>query len=390
MGKKKKMRSKMTNLEIAKDNVAAAFREARKSRLTVKKENWRSETYDTYEKTMITMVTELEKIIGKTAKKLLPKYMDQRTWDRYFEKMAERHDQGTITAASIQKRVHALEAFRTFVGNTNVCGKDTEINIGDKEDRLDYLKNRGVVRTKEEITAMKPTKKDTKNVHDNINTKTENGKIARVINELQTECGARIKSVFKLEVRDIDFENRTITFRNDKNNFTRTVPMTEEARKILEERCRGKKDGALVFVMQSEDGKDMGIKDAVKTVQRYTNDAAKKAGVNREKRRFTTHSNRKHYAQNLYDTTRNLSKNQIEKMIGNYIKMQGTNREQLTEKLKNELDRINRYRIIKKVKKRDFSKEQLRRLFVSLHLGHSRIDIVKHYVNVDMRENRKL
>jgi integrase len=378
-----KGRSKMSNLEIAFDNISAAFREGEKAGITVEKDNWRDETYATYEKEMKTMVKDLANDLGVDSKRVLPKYMNGSTWDKYFEKLAQRHDEGTLSAGTIQKRVHALEAFRTMVNSTNVCGKDTKIRVGDKEERLDYLKDQGVVRTKDEITAIKPTKDETAAVHSNINTSTQSGKTSLEINKLQVECGGRIKSMFKLEVRDVDFKEKTITFRNDKNNYTRTVPMTVAAEKILTTACSGKKDGTPVFTLKDTKGNDMDLKNSVKTVQKYTNDAAKKAGVNRENRRYTTHSNRKQYAQNLYNQTRYMSNKDLEKAIGNYVKSQGSNREKVAARIKTELDRINAYRKSKGMDKKGFSHEQLRRMLVSLHLGHSRCDVVLHYIKPD-------
>ncbi|WP_423801817.1 tyrosine-type recombinase/integrase [Neobacillus sp. SAB-20_R2A] len=291
-----------------------------------------------------------------------------------------------------------MEAFRHFINNTDVCGKriktyvdgkevwikEKKIRVGNKEGRLEYLKFNGVVRSKDEITAAKPTQSEIDLVQFHMNTSTKNGQISLIISQLQNECGGRIKSLFKLEVRDVNFDKKTITFRNYKNNFTRTVPMTKEAERILSNACAGKKSGSPVFTLQYKNGDDMTIKDSVKTVQRYTINAAKAAGINREDRRFTTHSNRKFYAQELYNQTRYMSKSQLKKAIGDYVRLQGSNQDIIVERMKKELDRINTYRKMNGLKKKPFSHEQIRRLYVSLNLGHSRIDVVgRHYIIVD-------
>jgi integrase len=411
MGKKKKKQKettvkkqeskpkvKKTNLDTVLENVAAVFREAEKAGLGVKKKNMRKSTYESYQKSMVTMLNDLAKMEGSDFKRLLPRYMNGETWDKYFEHLAARYENGTLSAGQIQRRAHALESFRHFINNTDVCGKriktivdgkevlvkENKIRVGNKEDRLDYLKDRGVVRSKDEISASKPTHAEVDLVQFHMNTTTMSGQVSLIINQLQNECGGRIKSIFKLEVGDIDFDKKTITFRKDKNNFTRTVPMTKEAERILSVACAGKKTGSPVFTLKHKDGNDMNLKDAAKTVQRYTKEATKKAGINREDRRFTTHSNRKRYAQKMYDQTRYMSKAQLRKAIGDYVRLQGSNQEIIVERMKRELDRINAYRKINGLDKKTFSQEQMRRMLVSLHLGHSRIDVVaRNYINVD-------
>ena len=386
MGKKRKRTNKrggMSNLQISLDNVEAAFREGKKMGLTVVKETFREESYSSYEKTVKTMIRDLSKLPGVDEKRVLPKYMNGETWDRYFDHLEERYANGTLAASTISKRVHALEAFRQMVNGTNVCGKDSKIRVGDKYERLEGLKDRGVLRSKDNITAMKPSHDQVSLVHSNINTRTKNGQMALIVNQFQYGTGGRIKSVFKLEVRDIDFEKGRITFRNDKNNHTRVVPMTSGARDILKSAIAGKSAGSKVFGMKREDGREMAIGLKVKTIQTYTNAAAKRAGIYRDDRRYTTHSNRKGYAQNLYDSTRNMTKKELDKLIGDYTKSQGSNREQVVQRMKNELDRINTYRIKNGMDKKPFSQEQLRRMLVSLHLGHSRLDVVLSYISPD-------
>lgn len=411
MGKKKKkqnkkiqpinktnpVKTKRSYLDSAIENIKAVFTEAKKACLGVKKETMRDSTRDSYLSSMITMLNDMDKMEEIDSKRLLPRYMNGETWDKYFEHLTDRYERGTLSAGQIHRRVHALEAFRHFINNTDVCGKrikkmvdgqevwikEKKIRVGNKEERLDYLKFMGVYRSKDEITAIKATQKEVDLVQFHMNTTTKNGKVSLKVTQFQNECGGRIKSLFKLEVRDINFDKKTITFRNDKNNFTRTVPMTKEAEKILKDACSGKKPGSPVFTLQYSNGDDMSFVDAVKTVQRYTNNAAKAAGVNREDRRFTTHSNRKRYAQNLYDQTRYMNRSQLKKAIGNYVRLQGSNQEIIVARMKKELERINYYRKMKGLDNNGFSHEHLRRLIVSLHLGHSRCNIVLSYIKPD-------
>ena len=380
--KQNKQRSKMTNHQIAVDNLEACFREAEKSGLTVVKDKYRDDSYGDYKKTCRTMFNDLRDIYGENDKRLLPSHMNGKLWDDYFERLAVRYEEGTLTADTIEKRVHALEAFRTFFNNTNVAG-DKTVRIGNKQERLDHLKERGVLSSQDEVTAMKPSVAAVNAVHSNINTNTEAGQMSLVANQLQVETGSRIKALMKLQVQDVDFEKCTLRFPKDKNNFTRTVPLTQTAASLLKPLCEGKKDGAPIFALKDRNGHDMSLEKLVKTVQRYTNDAAKESGVNRENRRYTTHSNRKRYAQNLYGQTRMMTTQQLKTAIRNYVNMQGSNKEGIVERINRELDRINRYRLMNKQPKKGFTREQLRRMLVSLHLGHSRLDVLSRYVVFD-------
>jgi hypothetical protein len=93
--------------------------------------------------------------------------------------------------------------------------------------------------------------------------------------------------------------------------------------------------------------------------------------------RFNTHSNRKAFAQNLYDSTKNYTKHQIKGLMSDYIQEQGSNQDQIKERINRELERVNKYRIKNGLAKRSFTREELRILYVSLMLGHSRMSIVK-------------
>ncbi|PEY18918.1 hypothetical protein CN340_27295, partial [Bacillus anthracis] len=104
-----------------------------------------------------------------------------------------------------------------------------------------------------------------------------------------------------------------------------------------------------------------------------------------KKSRFNTHAFRKAYAQDLYNKLAEKSKSELKRYVADHLKIQGSNKEQIVNRLRNEMKRINKNNKFKK----NFSHEQLRRIVVSLALGHSRVDVVSRNYIVTDKENQK-
>ncbi|MEH7119509.1 hypothetical protein V7128_19140 [Neobacillus vireti] len=133
----------------------------------------------------------------------------------------------------------------------------------------------------------------------------------------------------------------------------------------------------------------MNKREASKYVQNIIRSVSTISGLRENNKRYTSHSTRRLFAQKLYDSTRYVSKKNLQKMIGEYINKQGSNKEGIINRIASEKNRLNYYRIKQGKEKVDFTWEQLRRLYVSLHLGHSRIDHIKRYINYDVPTKKK-
>ncbi len=322
-----------------------------------------------------------------------------RAWmiDKYIDHLVDRYEKGDYAGASVQKAVHAIEKARLIVKETKCLGKKNgkpiTIRTGLKDERLEMLLEKGVTRSKNDISARKSTMSQAdlvrSHLDDNLKFACEVGKNTNVtrnaenisnVVHFQQLLGSRITAAMKLKVEDIDFEKGFLTFHKDKNNFTRRVKMSEEAKTFLKGVIDGKSPGALVFEFRKKNGDTMSPKGASSLVQEQVKNAAMAAGLYTKESRYTTHSFRKAYAQNIYDSTRNMSKSQIRDLIAEHLAAQGSNKLQIKRRLKNEMKRINKNNTFKN----NFSHEQYRRLYCSLCLGHSRIDVVaRHYIVPD-------
>lgn len=325
-----------------------------------------------------------------------PKFWSGKILDTYFERRYDQFMKGEIQHSTIARELHALEAFRTAANETNVYGGE-KINIGNYQDRRENFKSIGAVVEKTEITAVKVDLATAQKVHQHIDTSTPNGKATQDINRLQSILGGRISATLRLTARDIklnDSKNSvTAKFIKDKNKFTRTVPVNNLSKndyQFVKNLVGNKTGGQKLFNMKDSNGNTMSDKRARQIVQEHTKKAAVKAGVYKDGQRFNTHSNRKGFAQATYDRTKYYSKARIYREISQYLDLQGSNREQIRGRLKNELKRINKYRTEHGKSKRSFSHEEARILHVSLLLGHSRMNVVKKNYIVTDKEKAKI
>ncbi|HDR8323990.1 TPA: site-specific integrase [Bacillus cereus] len=331
-----------------------------------------------------------------------PKVANPHFWkgkivDEYFDHLVNRYTKADISASEISKVAHAVEKIRVIVKETKCLGKKdgkpVTIRTGLKTERLEMLLECGVTRSKNELTGRKATYPEADLVRQHLgqnleylielgkNTNvTRNAATIENITYFQQLTGSRISAAIKIKVEDIDFQKGIVTFHKDKNSFTRRVKLNEEAKGFLSKLTEGKKPGAPLFEFFNKKGDTMSVKRAASLVQEQVKNAAKTAGLYSENARFTTHSFRKAYAQNIYDATRTMSKTEIKNLIAEHLSMQGSNKEIIKRRLKNEMKRINKNNKYKN----NFSHEQYRRLYVSLCLGHSRIDVVgRHYIVTD-------
>ncbi|MFC5602444.1 hypothetical protein [Sporosarcina koreensis] len=353
-----------------------------------------------------------QKITEKVIELGNEKYYNPKFWkgswmDEYVEESIDRYHADELSATRIEGMIHAVHAFASAVKEFKTFGKGTKkVRVGlkggvkQKEGQLNRLHEEGVIDSKDHVTSMKPKGDELERVKAAIpNTVRNYDSIIKALDS-QSHTGGRIKAELRLRVGDIDYVNKTKKYKKDKHGFNRRVQIKDEFLDFYREMERGKPKGAPLYPFFDRQGKQMDDDSASRHAQEILKIAVDKAGVNYEKviekqnrdgskrevtveMRFTSHSNRRGFAQGEYDKTRYWKKSKIIEAIGEYLNLQGSNKEKIIARIDNERDRLN-YRNIKYRKpKRDFTWEQLRMLYVALQLGHSRIDIGKRYVDTD-------
>lgn len=332
-----------------------------------------------------------------------PKHWKGEMVDYWFDKMVERYEKGEISADYIINSAHAFGKLQTYVKQYNVLGNELKhLRVGLKgsvdseQGRLYELHCKGIVKSCEDTTSIKiGSAQADKVLNDIISNLPKNNRNYEAIKNVlisQYDTGGRISAEVGLKVKHIDLEKLQKHYEKDKNNFNHRTPLTEASRSFYEKHIEGKNPDSNVYEFVDSQGRRMSNKRAVKEVQNAIKLASEKAGYTKYSKegklieRVTSHSLRRAYAQKLYDSTKNQTMAQIQAQISAYVNNQGSNKEGIVKRIENERYRLNYYRRKNGLPTRDFTHEELRRLLVSLHLGHSRIDIVAaRYITTDRK-----
>lgn len=338
--------------------------------------------------------------------------------DKFFEYREKQFWNGEITADTFKKDIHAIEMFRQAANTTSAFG-DKKIRIGNHDERRNYYKERGTYTSNREITASKVNLEQVSVVHNQLEKnykekqkivlvgdsknqkraeiRAHNAEVAYHVNKFQSIFATRVTATLNTVAKNITFDEKTNSIfakqEKDKNDFTRTVVernLSQEDFDYVKNLVGNKTGGQSIFELKDNEGKTMNPLDARKEINKLTKEAAKECGMYRKDARFNTHSNRKAAAQAMYDQTKRYSKSKIQSMITDYLSHQGSNAEQIRARLKKELRRVNKYRLENGLPKRSFTREELRVLYVSLLLGHSRQSVVKRNYIITDKERAKM
>lgn len=328
-----------------------------------------------------------------------PKFWKGAWVDGWFDKLADRYDGSDVSASYVLGSAHAFGKLQELVNDHGVWkGAGVEkVRVGLKgsieseEGRLHTLYCRGIGMSQDEVTSIKAKQSDYDKLMDHLDKVIKpthrNYDSVRNVLTAQRHTGGRITAEVNLKAGDI--QGGWKRYDKDKNTFSRNVPIqSEDAKKFYDGLTTGKSAGSPMFPILGKDGKQMEKRDAGKYVQDLVRKVSAVAGLREDDKRYTTHSTRRLYAQDLYGSTRYTSKEELKKKIAEYVNKQGSNREGIIERIKKEKIRLNYYRIKKRLPQKGFTWEQMRRLYVSLHLGHSRIDHVKRYIEYDVKTKK--
>ena len=313
--------------------------------------------------------------------------------DQWFDQLIDRAKSGVMTNGYVVGSAHAFGKLQELVNHEGAHRKIEKVRVGLKgsiesgQGRLHQLHKEGISSGNDQPTSMKPKGDELEKIIDKIPDSPNKTTIVNVL-RAQYHTGGRITAEVGLKVGDIDFDRSTKFYDKDKQEFSRRTFISEQQKDFYKSLTAGKPAGSPVFVIRDQSGKQMDKESAVKHVQNVVREASQKAGLticNNGKvvSRYTTHSSRRGYAQSFYDRTRHWSTEKLKKETAKYLNAQGSNKEKIIERIQNEKERLNWYRLKNGLPMKDFSWEQRRRLLVALHLGHSRIDHIKRYIEPD-------
>lgn len=324
-----------------------------------------------------------------------PKFWKSEWVDKHFNWLYDRFDgngEKPVSGGYIENTTHAFGKLQELVRDRGVwknAGVE-KIRVGfkgsieSKTGRLYENYCRGAIQSNDEKTSMKATDKEYKKIVDAIDTVIlKNDRNYQTIKNAiisQGFTGGRITAEINLKAGDIDLEKMTKFYDKDKNHFSRRVPLEVHQKLFYAKLTLDKAEGSPLFPLYDKDGKQMSKEDASKYMQNTYKKISEKAGlIERDEKgkvtsRYTSHSTRRVFAQRLYDSTKYMKKEAIWDKIQEYVNLQGSNKEGILRRIHNEKVRLNYYRLKNNLPMKDFTWEQMRRLYCMLQLGHSRTD----------------
>lgn len=312
----------------------------------------------------------LEKTHGISIDRSKPRhayeYMEQKTID---------FKNGKGSAYTLRKIPHALHAFQEASGLSKVFNH--KCKIGDKREMLGALNEQGIERKSSDSNRLIATKEDYNKVMNAMSQSRSMYKTYSMnIHEAQRQLGLRVHEGVKMQVRDIDFKNGIVRVVG-KGGLERFVEVKDKQYLVkLKSFCLGKKGGAEVFRVQNKKGDPPSRERREQIVKEAIEKAAGIAGVNRDGKKYSSHSARNGYAQQGVNDLKKLSKRQLEAIHEKMCRENKKVAQKSKEALKNIRSKIKNPQ---KQKEREFTKRELVLYIVSCWIGHFRLDVMRYY-----------
>lgn len=283
----------------------------------------------------------------------------------------------TASAFSMRRFAHALHALREGSQATGVFkGK---LKVGDKRELLGMMNDAGIERKASESRSLMANHDEWDKVHQKIeNSRSNNAKTIANIHKIQRYLGYRISETIDAKVSDFTFNSDgSMTARiKGKGGLVRYVTTTEkEIINTVVECIDGKKMGAPVFQIKDQRGNDLSKKDAATRAKQQIRESAKQAKVDRDGKKYTSHSGRKAFAQSQMNGYARMSNTALKREIARRC----SSDKNLKRKYDTVMKNIRAHIKEENRSSRHLSHSELSALLVSFDLGHGRLDIVRYY-----------
>lgn len=375
-------------LEASLKKVDDVFGQMHAKRITISetKDGWGDNTATTYGNMVKSLVTEVH---GRFGVADLGKITESQVKDVIMDRASGFYKGDTKESYNVKTLVSAVKAFNKGAVETNVL-KGKDVNFGDMDSIRQELKESNFIRHSKSSSIIRANPDQCEKVLSNIQNQGYNTSIRELaynVSKVSYETGGRISGVLKIRPQDVDFKNNTVTFHKDKGGLTRTVKISPDTTKMLQELSVGKKDSQMIFGAKKKDGTFKSVTETRKAVERVVKDAGeefktkekvqvkdqdgKRKTVEVEKR-FTPHAFRKGAAVNrakeYYDRLGSKT------AIKNYVK-ERSNDPKIAGKLEVYRKFINKDR----KRPRALTREEYAIFFTSVDLGHYRADVIHNY-----------
>lgn len=324
-----------------KSNKALRFRNAH---------TFRPGTRDTYVNTVKSYANWVYRNFGKTdAHFLRPVHAET-----CIREMLERAKRGELQISSVMVMIHALTKYQEELR----LQQKYRARIINKTKMLALVKETGLKRSPSCSTKGGAFSTSTviKLIQLLRNSSSEQANISAEVLEFQWQTGSRISAVFRVHVKDVDFESGRVTFYHDKGNKTRTVSISPEFAKKLQEKAKEKKSGRMLFELKGKSGNLVSIRRARQMVEYEVRNARNELGL----KRGNTHSFRKRAVQDRVSQYKLMSMSSLQRHI-------------IDLKKQHKHDRFGRVQIPKRI-------DEMAKIIGAEFLGHSRVQIMRWYM----------
>lgn len=306
---------------------------------------------------------------------------------KVIDKMVAEFKVGKTEHASFLRSIDdSLHAFKVASKASGVYNR--ELRLGDKRLISEKLNEEKVYRYSGNSTVMKGSRDDLDAVIKELEGSRSPAKQAAItVLKLEFETGRRISAILRSKVGNYDEKtDQYITYGDKGGKDNESFFLSSGAKDILNELTKGKNKGDMMFKIKysshykdkNKVGQDKSVESMRKQVSGLIRVAAVRAGVNRGKQNFSSHSCRKGFADerfNVYKTS--MTECEAREELARRRSLDSN----LDKRVEKCLDHIkSKFKIVANASEREFTHEEVVKLLVSTDINHSRLDVIRYYL----------
>ncbi|MGA9288437.1 MAG: site-specific integrase [Anaerobacillus sp.] len=295
----------------------------------------------------------------------------------YFELKLRDVENGNASAWTASRFPHALHALSEGSKSSGVYQR--KLKLGNKRVMLTEKNERNIERVSTDSKTLKATSDEFRAVIEKIeSSRSPNATVVAKIHTCQRSLGLRITESLDLKKSSVTFNtDGTMTVRiKGKGGLVRYVTTNDEkTKRIMREHTQNKKSGAPIFQIKDKNGNDMGKAAGRKTLIDNIRRAALKAGVDRDGKKYTTHSGRKVFAQERMNEYVSRDERALTREIEKRCKSDADIKRKYNRTMNNIKNKVSPG----KRSERTMTHKEMCQFLTSTDLGHGRLDVIRYY-----------